>query len=536
MKITLLAIHSEETYPGMPPWRFSLAFAYLQAYLTTSPQYHRLTINRLTHGESDAPVDIARAVAATAPDLLAISCYLWNIRLVLELLPLARAQQPSMRVVLGGPEINLESARILENHPDVSYLAVGEGEVTFRELVEHLLDHPGDDPSRIRGLIHRDGANRPVINQPRETLQDLNVIPSPFALGIVDLSRLEGGLVALESQRGCILECAFCNYPKGFGKVRFFDLDRVLRDLEIILPHRPRQLYLMDPTFNSNRQRAKAILEHLIRLKKQHRHDKLFLNAEMIPDLLTEDMILLARDAGMSFIESGIQSFHPPTIAAMGRYRNDAKLLHNIDLALGHGVNLVPQLIIGLPGDSIAICFANFDRLYPLPTSDLHIFRLSLLPGTRYRREADRHGIRHIGVPPYHILESNDFSREDIQRLEGFRWLVKLTIPFKSTIAGLCQAAELPCHVPFDACLAALPPAAADSSHSIRSAAYRQGAMVLIDAFRDHLLGPIIDRLPAAERPFWTNQIKRGAKRAQWQLATFLMNQARPVPSPSSEA
>jgi len=436
--ITCLAIHSLDNYPGMPKWKFSLAFAYLQAYATKSSLYPKMKFNNLNFYENDDLSIIEEEIIKTDPNIIAISCYVWNFSTALKLIPRIKQKSSTVKVVLGGPEFSDDSAHIVQDNPLIDYIVVGEGEISFTKLLEHIINNKENEVENVDGIICLNENKKEVmITKAREVIQNLDDIPSPFSLNIIN-NDISDGLVAIETQRGCIQNCAFCNYQKGFKKLRCFSIERVVDDLIVIMAKKPKQLYLMDPTFNSNKKRAKTILSTIIKISNKNGH-KPFLNAEMVPDLLDEELIRLAKEAGMTIIEVGIQSLNPKALSIMGRIRKEEKLFENIDIALLYKLRLVPQIIFGLPGDNIKSFFSTFDRVYRLETEDLDILHLLMLPMTRYRKEADDYGILYENESPYRIIESNDFSKEDIDCLVKFTKVVLASLPMKFNICNICE-------------------------------------------------------------------------------------------------
>lgn len=80
--------------------------------------------------------DILADIYARKPEVLAFSCYIWNWRMIQDILTELPKILPDMPIWLGGPEVSYEAASILEQYPRITGIMVGEGEATFRELLE----------------------------------------------------------------------------------------------------------------------------------------------------------------------------------------------------------------------------------------------------------------------------------------------------------------------------------------------------------------------------------------------------------------
>lgn len=69
------------------------------------------------------------------PDIVGISCYIWNILYVWELVHDLHKVLPETDIWLGGPEVSFDAPRILEREREVLGVMKGEGEETFAELL-----------------------------------------------------------------------------------------------------------------------------------------------------------------------------------------------------------------------------------------------------------------------------------------------------------------------------------------------------------------------------------------------------------------
>ena len=102
-------------------------------------------------------------------------------------------------IVLGGPEVSFGAADIMKDNPGIDFIVIGEGERTFRQLLDGLDNK--DDFSRIKGLAYRQG-DEVVVTPPQPLISDLNTIPFPYKDGF---EGLENKIIYYESSRGCPL-------------------------------------------------------------------------------------------------------------------------------------------------------------------------------------------------------------------------------------------------------------------------------------------------------------------------------------------
>ena len=112
-------------------------------------------------------------------------------------------------------------------------------------------------------------------------LLDLNQLASPHT---VRLATTEKRVVCIETQRGCVFRCSFCFYNKDLSiRNRRFDLERVKREIRFWLERDVQELYLMDPVFNLNAERAKEICRFIA----AHNHQRIPVHTEVWPSSST---------------------------------------------------------------------------------------------------------------------------------------------------------------------------------------------------------------------------------------------------------
>ena len=136
------------------------------------------------------------------PDLLAVSCYIWNWEWTKAFVRAVKERWPSVVVLAGGVHIYDESTRTLDENPDFDFAIYGEGEGAFAAFLrEHAKSEP--DYSVCGSLIWRTG-NSTRVNK-RIAFTDLKEIPSPYLDGVFDgiWSRERRWQPLFETNRGC---------------------------------------------------------------------------------------------------------------------------------------------------------------------------------------------------------------------------------------------------------------------------------------------------------------------------------------------
>jgi anaerobic magnesium-protoporphyrin IX monomethyl ester cyclase len=423
MRTVLTTLHSKFIHP-------SLALPCLAAYC--GEECGELRIREFTVHEPKE--NALAALVSEEPDVVAFSVYLWNRRETLELADALATAAPGTRVVLGGPEVSFDGPDLFDRHPGVSAIVRGEGEIPLRGLLSAWAK--GEEPRDVPRLALRRGEG--IVEGPNvPPLADLDALPSPFALGLADLSR---GFVYLETSRGCPYTCAFCMSALD-ERVRSFSMARIREDLRRLMEARVPKVKLVDRTFNYDAARARQIWSFILKHNREtHFH------FEIGAHLLDEESLSLLETVppGMFQFEIGVQSTLPATLDAIGRRASLEKLEENVRRLRAMGnIHLHLDLIAGLPGEGYRDFLASVDRVASLSPHHLQIEPVKLLPGSPLRRDSRRLDLRFDPHPPYTVLSTPDLSFAEIGRLRGISRLFDLTYNsgrFNGFLGGLQTA------------------------------------------------------------------------------------------------
>ena len=204
-------------------------------------------------------IDIANQIFDEQPDILAISCYIWNIELVKQLLPLVHRLLPQCKIICGGPEVSYETKEFMNDFPMVNYVVRGEGEDAFHSLIEALIVKEDDGQIDIKGVAkcNEDGS---IDENIAVTVADLDNIAFPY--DEADIENLKDRIIYYESSRGCPYSCKYCLSCATRG-VRYRSLDKVFAELEFFIAHDVRQVKFVDRTFNADKAHYLPILKFI---------------------------------------------------------------------------------------------------------------------------------------------------------------------------------------------------------------------------------------------------------------------------------
>ncbi len=363
--------------------------------------------------------DILWEITQHKPRVVGFSCYIWNITLVCSLMDSIKKILPQTLVVLGGPEASFAAESLLAQGADV--VVRGEGEVPFPMLLDAVLDGDGR-LAGIPGISYVDASTeKVVVHHDQATPACLDDLPFPYTAA---LEGVANKILYYETSRGCPFACSYCMSGRR-EPVRLLSQEKCQEAFAFFLAHRVKQVKLVDRTFNANKAHAMGIWQYLI----DHDNGVTNFHFELAGDLLDEDMLDLLQKArpGLFQFEIGIQSTHQPTLAAIGRKTNIAKLFHRIQAVASLGnIHQHVDLIAGLPLEGLEDFKKSFNDVYALSAQQLQLGFLKLLHGSPLRQQAEEYGIVYRKNPPYDVLYTQHLPYTALMALKAVEQMLEL--------------------------------------------------------------------------------------------------------------
>ncbi len=414
MKVLLTTLHAKYIHA-------SLALPYLKA-ATNGIKGIRSVIREFTVNEHRTA--ILRELISEEADVVAFSCYIWNVESITRIAADLKKVRPGTILVAGGPEVSYSAEEFLRDNSAFDFVVCGEGEVTWQEFLG-LLVKKGDSPLATlaipAGIAYRNRAGI-VSAREREAIGNLDTIPSPFAMELVDTTK---PLVYYETSRGCPFSCAFCLSSRENG-VRSFTMERIHADILYLIKKDVQVVKLVDRTFNYDASRANDIWDFIL----AHNKSSTF-HFEIAADLLTEENLrrLAKAPSGMFRFEIGVQAIGKETLSRVNRKSDPDLLLANVKrLTEETGVTVHLDLVAGLPGEDFPGFLASLGRLFPVNPHHIQVEPLKVLKGSPMTEIAIREEYAFSETPPYTILRTPDLSFNEIVRIEEISRLLDLYV------------------------------------------------------------------------------------------------------------
>ncbi len=351
----------------------------------------------------EKPEDIANAIAHY--DVVAFSCYIWNIKQTLAVARALKALRPGIKVLLGGPEVSYDFEVFLER-PEVDFVILGEGEIPFGRF---LNEYP--EIASIENLAYKTAEGIQV------TKKTLNFDLAGYA-GINPYifdqqEELEKKVGYIETSRGCPYKCEFCLASLD-NKVRFLPNADLKANLLYLMQHGS-VIKFLDRTFNIKRDFTIDIFQFIL----QHRRPNNVFQFEITADIVHPDIVQFIQEhvpPGVFRFEIGIQTVNQKANLEVSRKQNFEKT-SAIVRQLRDKIEMHLDLIVGLPLDEWDDIKYSIEQVFALHPPELQLGFLKFLRGTPVREKYEKYGYVFDPEPPYQIIESNYLSKEQLHAI-----------------------------------------------------------------------------------------------------------------------
>lgn len=316
------------------------------------------------------------------------------------------AKEAGAETVFGGYHPTLAAEEIGKS-PEanlIDYIVRGEGEATFRELMQAKLD--GKGLQDVQGLsYHREGPGQEMVHNPPRPLLKVEEIRRPnrdCRLITKGFYSFDVPIDSVETSRGCTQGCKFCSINLMYGRrFRRFSLERVIEDIQDAEAHGAGSIFFPDDNITLDPRRLERLCQAIIDAGLTHLRYKTQASASGIAS--SKRLVDKMGEAGFDGVFLGVESINKRNLEFLGKgnMSNDAEkavqYLHDNNIIVSTG------LIGGNPDDNEEDLWENFHLARRLK-ADFPIFYISTpYPKTQMRGELEEMG----------LVTSSDFTRYD---------------------------------------------------------------------------------------------------------------------------
>lgn len=316
----------------MPVYPLSLA-RLARAVETRGDQVRQFDL--LVHGNHQLP----EVLQEYQPNLVALSLrnldnldttayrsYLSSYREIMNII-CSHTQAP---VVLGGSGFSLLPHELLQRL-DGNLGVIGPGEGALNAILQALDEGASSFPQILNGTEYDDAA-----------------FQSRHEPELVEYYWRFGGMIGLQTKRGCPRHCSYCTYPLIDGnQTRYAEIPALVEEIELLVREMGvTYFYFVDSVFNQDREHELAFADEILRRDLAIRWCAFF-----APSGLDREYLKVLKKSGLTHIEFGTEAMCDRMLSSYKKGFNTAEVVHNSTLANELGLHVCHYLLFGGPGE-----------------------------------------------------------------------------------------------------------------------------------------------------------------------------------------
>lgn len=345
-------------------------------------------------------------------DVVGIPCFTNTARYTFDTARVVRKALPGALIVIGGVHATVLPEKTLLECPEADIIVVGEGEVTFSEILNWEYGNKGA-LSQIDGIVYREG---PVLNKTRSRLPAENL--SSFPVPAYDMLKMEKYIphptqykrlpsFPIITSRGCPFSCTFCSASKVHGKkLRVRSLDNVFEEIDLLVGrYGAKGLYIQDSSFTNSR---KYVIDFCNRLLDKGYNLSWMANARV--DQVDKELVRLMKSAGCWQITIGAESANEASLRLIKKHQDKDQIVRAVETIRKANIQIMACYILGLPGESAREVENTINFAKALATHTALFFLPVPYPGTELLEQCRSDGGLRLDAV-WDDYNSTDFSR-----------------------------------------------------------------------------------------------------------------------------
>ena len=321
------------------------------------------------------------------------------------------AKEEGCITILGGYQPTLDPEYVISKK-QVDYIIRGEGEHTFKELIDYLSSEKDEgDLEKIDGLSYKRADGSVIHNPERELEKNLDVFPLPKRelFGNRKYAALGALTQPVETSRGCSFNCKFCCIIKmwrnsnGGPTYRTKSIKRIMQEIYSV-GWKTDFIFFTDDNFTVNIKRTNKILDAIIKSGVQH---KMHFTCQSRVDVIYNNQWLIEKfkKAGFRQIFLGIESVHQQSLDAMNKKNTTPEMVKDVVKKLrDQGISIFGGVIIGFPGETKRMVRQNIQYAKDMKLDVVQFTPITAFPGTPFYEEMEEKG----------MITSTDYTNYDL--------------------------------------------------------------------------------------------------------------------------
>jgi anaerobic magnesium-protoporphyrin IX monomethyl ester cyclase len=324
------------------------------------------------------------------PDLVGVTAMTFTILDVMEICRIAKAIDPDIVVALGGPHVHIFQTETIRL-PFVDVIVIGEGETTFKDLMDHLRDPAG--MRKVAGIVYKDKDGAVVNTGNRPLLDDLDILPFP-ARDLTPYHRYthlmakHQPITTMFTSRGCPYKCTFCDRPHLGKNFRARSPKSVVDEMEEIVNLGIRETLIYDDTFTINKRRVHEICDEILA-----RGIKLGWDIRARVNTVDEELLSKMKAAGCERIHYGVEVGNDRMMKVLKKGLTISQVERGFKMTKDAGIETLAYFMIGNPSETREDIMDSVALAKRIEPDYIHLTILTPFPATEVYFEGLKQGV-----------------------------------------------------------------------------------------------------------------------------------------------
>ena len=248
-----------------------------------------------------------------SPDVVGMSAYNDNLKQVFVVAHFFKQNYPHVKICLGGYGATYYYKEIFDQCPIIDFIVKGEGEETFRQLLDCL--NGVGNINEINGLIYKDSLGHIIVNNDRMPLLNLELLP--YKNNMIEDDFTTVNIYPVYSSRGCLNNCSFRYSHRFFDpskKDKWRGMSPTVFVNELFIVHEKKgvnRFYIGDSSFEDSSVGTSRMIEIAHLLAERNPFFSFIVNFKSsIYRRISESELALLKKAGLTGVYLGIEAFN----------------------------------------------------------------------------------------------------------------------------------------------------------------------------------------------------------------------------------
>ena len=324
------------------------------AYLAAVVEEHDIRILECDV-DAEARERIVRTIHSERPDIVGATVYTCHVNDAIEIMKAVKEVLPDTTTIAGGPHPTALPDTIVTSE-FVDLVVRGEGEITFRELVDKMAK--GEDYRSVEGIAYQENGEM-VLTAPRGLIPDMDLLPQPaWDLMPIDTYKHptyghprmnKPKFINMLATRGCPFRCAFCGAADVWGRrIRMHSPERIANEMRILQDtYGVHTVRFADSTFTVDRKWVLKLCDLLVDIDLD-----VAWSCNARADTLDEELLVAMRRAKCTSLTMGVESGDDEVLRIARKKQTVEQVREAFRLMKKTGMFSWGFFMIGLPGET----------------------------------------------------------------------------------------------------------------------------------------------------------------------------------------